>query len=208
MSNQQMSCEELYNAPIAIDDVAGMYRRKVQRNDRPYIAETTKLNNRTVDDWKKNVLQKICDGEGKVPANRVEKSFRLYEEGKNIEQYMEMKKKGMVPVYSDEVIEFWKDFFENLTVGELHAHGSGVVATGWLLIQEYTKVWFAEQKWERLFSKSRDPLWWEENYHSHTDYLDGKIHPLWTNEKMDDIFQKVAAVLANEIKMSIATGFR
>lgn len=202
------SCEDLYNGPISIEDAAGMYRRKVQRNDRPYVAETTKLNNRMVDDWKKNVLQKICDGNGQVPAGRVEKSWRLYEEGKAIEQYIEMKKKGMIPSYSDEVIEFWKDFFENLTVEEIHSHGSGVVFTGWQILQEYIKIWFAEQKWEKLFSKSKDPLWWEKNQHDYTDYLEGKLEPLWSHEKFDDITQKIASILGNQVKVSVTAGFR
>ena len=208
MQTSDFDPEELYNTPISTDDAASMYRRKIQKNDRPYVAETTKLNNRKVDDWKKKVLQKICNDGGKVPVGRVEKSWRLYEEGKAIEKYIEIKNKGMFPTYSEEMVEFWKDFFENLTVEELHEYGSGVVSSGWSIIMDYIKKWYADQKWERLFSQSSEPLFWEKNYHPHTDYLDGKIMPLWDQDKFQDINQKVASVLGNEVKVVAATGFR
>ena len=111
--------EDYYNSPIGIGDAASMLRRKVQKNDRPYISETTKLNNRRVDDWKKVVLQNICNSKGTVPAGRVSKSWQLYEEGKVVGKYMEIKNQGMLPEYSEEVISFWKEFFENLSVEEM-----------------------------------------------------------------------------------------
>ena len=208
MAHNQFDHEDYYNTPISVDDAASMFRRKPNRNDRPYVAETTKLNNRKVDDWKKKVLQNVCNESGKLQVGRVGKSWQLYEEGKVIEKYIEMKEKGMFPEYSEEVIEFWKDFFENLTVEEMHGYGSGVVFAGWQIIQSYIKTWFAEQKWERLFSKSSDPLWWEKNYHPHTDYLEGRVLPLWDPEKFKDINQKVAAILGNEVGVDAATGFR
>lgn len=200
---------DIYNAPMRVEDAASMLRRRVQKNDRPYISSTTKLNNRMVDQWKKNVLLKTSDNQGRVPSGRVWQSWQLYLEGHEIKQFIELKKQGLLPEPPKEVIEFWKDFFENLSVEEMYAYGSGSISEGWGIIQRHLKMWFAEQKWERIFSaKPDDPLWWEKNYHAHTDYLSGKILPFWNEEKLKDIQQKVAAILMNQVKPQQAAQFK
>src|ERR1043166_6240737 len=103
---------DYYNAPVKVEDAASMLRKRVHPNDRPYVAETTKLNNRMVDDWKEKVLRKISSPEGTIPSGKVWKSWQLYEEGKAVEQYIEMRNKGMLISYPIEVVEFWRVFFE------------------------------------------------------------------------------------------------
>jgi hypothetical protein len=191
--------EDYYNAPISIEDAASMFRRKVQKNEPPYLSETTKLNNKKIEDWKSVVLQKICNDSGTIPAGRVLKSWELYSEGKVIEKYIEMKKSGMMLEYPPAIIEYWKDFFENLTIEELYSYGPGVLSAGWYIIQSYIKTWFAEEKWNRLFSHSSDPLYWEKNFGPHVDYLEGKILPFWSIELFKEITEKVGSVLSNQV---------
>ena len=198
----------MYNAPMLTSDAASMLRRRAQRNDRPYIAETTKLNNRRVDDWKKNVLDKISDHRGMVLSGRVWHSWQLYDEGKNHLKYQELKSKGAIPKISPEVLEFWKDFFENLTVEEMHSYGSGTVSYGWGIIQNYFKMWYADQKYEKLFSQYSTPLEWERNYHPHKALLSGEILPFWDEETIKDIHHKVAAILINQVEPQQASQFR
>ena len=76
-----------------------------------------------------------------IASGKVAKSWELYEEGKVIEKYMEIKKKGMIPDYSKEVIDFWKVFFETLSIEEMHEYGSGVISTGWLILQSWGHSW-------------------------------------------------------------------
>jgi len=198
MQNSEQDLD-YFRSPISIDDACSMLRKRVQKNDRPYVTETNKLNNRKVDDWKKTVLQKICNDKGMMPSGKVAKSWELYEEGKVIEKYMEIRKKGMIPDYPKEVIDFWKVFFETLSIEEMHEYGSGVISTGWIILQSYIKSWFAEEKWNRLFSHSSDPLWWEQHHHEHSAYLDGKILPFWDLEQLKDITQKVGVILGNQV---------
>jgi hypothetical protein len=199
MSLDSNDTEDYYNAPISIEDAASMFRKKIQKNDRPYVSETTKLNNDKIEDWKETVLQKICSETGTIPAGRILKCWELYSEGKVIEKFMETKKMGMMLEYPDNVVEYWKEFFENLTIGEMHTYGPGVISTGWHIIQSYIKMWFAEEKWSRLFSHSSDPLYWEKNYRPHTMYLDGSVLPFWNPEMFKDIAEKVATVLGNQV---------
>ncbi len=196
------------NAPMLTSDAASMLRRRAQKNDRPYIAKTTKLNNRKVDDWKKNVLDKISDNRGMVLSGRVWHSWELYNEGKSVLKYRELKTKGVIPEISPDILEFWKDFFENLTVEEMHSYGSGAVSYGWGIIQTYNKMWYADQKYEKLFSQYSTPLEWERNYHRYKPLLFGEISPLWDEETRKDIYQKVGAVLINQVKPQQASPFR
>lgn len=192
--------DDVYNTPMLASDAAAMLRRKVQRNDRPYVADTTKLNNRKVDSWKKSVLDEISGPKGLVPSGRVWPSWQLYDEGLGVLKYQELKAKGLIPAVDPEVLEYWKDFFENLTVEEMHSYGSGVVSFGWGLIQNYLKMWYADQKYEALFSKFETPLEWERNHHPHKLLLEGRILPFWNEEMIKDIQQKVAAVLMNQVR--------
>ena len=190
---------DICNAPILTSDVASMFRRRILKNDRPYVANTTKLNNRMVDDWKKTVLDKISDHRGLVPSERVWRSWQLYNEGKTILKYQELRTKGVIPEISEEVFEFWKDFFEILTIEEMHAYGSGTVSHGWGIIQNCYKMWYANQKYEKLFSQYSTPLEWEKNYHHHKPLLFGEIFPFWDKEILKDIQQKVSAILMNQV---------
>jgi hypothetical protein len=165
------------------------------------------LNNKKVDRWKKEVLSKIADHRSSIPSGRVAGSWKLFEEGTGIRKYMELKEKGVIPETSPEVLEFWKDFFENLTVEEMHEYGTGVVAFGWSIIQDHLKRWFCEKKWEVLFSQAPDdPLFWEKNYHTHTPYLEGKVLPFWNEEILKDIHQKVGTVLTIQVQPQGVSG--
>lgn len=199
--------EDVYTSPISTGDASAMLRRRVQKNDRPYIAETTTLNNRMVDDWKTSVLDQIADSRGTVPSGRVWESWRLYNEGKGILKYHDLKEKGMILETLPEVLEFWKDFFEHLNVDEMHAYGSGTVSYGWGIIQNYFAMWYSDQKYEALFGKFDTPLEWEQNHHNHTALLTGEVLPFWTEEILKDIQQKIAAVLLNDVKPQGGSGF-
>ena len=202
------SRDDYYNAPILVGDAASMLRRHVQKNDRPYVSDTTKLNNRLVDQWKKDVLVRMADHRGMLPSGRVWQSWQLFDEGRSIKKFIELKEQGMLPDPPAEVIEFWKEFFETLTVSEMHEYGSGTISAGWSILQTHITRWFADKKWELLFSKKPDdPLWWEKNYHSHTAYLNGEVLPFWNGEELKDVQQKVSAVLMNQVQPQQMTGF-
>jgi len=197
--------EQAYNAPISTEDAASMLRKAVPRNERPDTATVIRLNNKRVDDWKKNVLDEMSSSR-KIPAGRVWESWKLYDEGKNIEQLQKLKEIGVLPDIPASTVEFWKNLLENSSVEELHAYGSGTIAMGWNIIQTYIKTWFANQKWEKLFSQSDDPLFWEKNHHSHNQLLRGEVLPLWDKETFLDINHKVSIIL--NIQVNPDGGFR
>ncbi|MFW9930720.1 MAG: hypothetical protein ACFFD1_15125 [Candidatus Thorarchaeota archaeon] len=191
--------QDYYNYPISVSDATAMFRRNIPSNTRPYEAKVIKLNNEMVDDWKNNVLDKIADQNGKIKSGRISGSWKLYEEGKGHQKFFELKTNGMLPEIPLEMVNWWKNFFESSTVEEMHSYGTGAISSGWTIIQEYFKMWYAEKKWNEFFSKSEDPLWWERNYHKHSLLLEGKILPFWTEEQLKDIGQKVGSILINTV---------
>lgn len=198
-----------YTNPISVSDATSILKRNPGKNERPYIVATTLCNNRKVDAWSRDVLSKIADRRQSVPAGRVWGSWRLYDEGTQIKKYVELKEKNLFRTIPDEVLEFWKDFFEHLTVEEMHEYGAGTVAAGWGIIQDYIKEYFSQKKWDVLFSQApEDPLFWEKNYHKHTAYIDGKSLPFWNEEILNDVQQKVAVVLGNQPRPQEQTGMQ
>lgn len=192
--------EDYYDQPISLRDASSMLRKRVRPNDKPYTQTTTKLNNRMVDDWAKNVLKPLADTRGTIPSGRVWGSWQLYYEGKGIEKYAKLREQGVLPRVEKEVLDFWIEFFETLSVEEMHDYGVGAVSSGWSIICNETRMHFADEKWEKLYSQSEDPLYWEKEHFKYKDLIDGIPHPFgWNREKFGEITEKVMTVLANQV---------
>ena len=193
------SREDYYNLPISINDAASMFRKPIKKNEKPYTNTVVKLNNSMVDDWKKTILEKLADKRGTVPSGKLWGSWTLYLEGREVKRYIELRDKKMINRLSKEQLEFWKDFFDNLEIGELHSYGAGMVSYGWALVQNEIRMWCADEKWDKIFSHSDDPLQWEKMSYKHQDLLKGKIYPFWTIEKIIEIKEKVYTILLNTV---------
>lgn len=191
--------ENGFNLPITTSDAAGMLRVRIPRNGRPYDCSVMKLNNARVDEWKENVLDKMSSNR-KVPAGIVWESWKLFDEGQSTLKLMEMIKCGAVPEVPEKVVEFWKTFFENSTVEEMHEYGSGTISTGWQLLTLHIKLWYVKEKYNALFSQSDDPLHWEKNHHKHTPILRGEVLPFWDKETFKEISEKVRTILQIQVQ--------
>lgn len=189
-----------YNKPISTSDAAAMLRRKVARNGKPYDTAVIQGNNRLVDKWKKEVLDKMNPGSRTLPAGRVWPSWQLYNEGTNCYMMRDMVEAGFFPEPPKNVLEFWKAFFETSSVEELHSYGSGTVSMGWTIIQNYFKLWFMKEKYDKFFSQSDDPLWWEKNHHTQAAVLNGEVFPFWSPEELKEIHEKILPVLSIQVQ--------
>ena len=193
---------DYYNLPISTTDAASMLRRKVSRNAKPYTQITTELNNKLIDEWKERVLNKLADRRNTVPSGKVWSSWQLFLEGKGCEKYVELRDKGLIRHVDKEVLEFWLSFFKDRSIEEMHAYGVGVVNHGWSLVKSEMQMWYADEKWEKLYSKSRDPMDWEKEHFKYQDLISGKQLPStfgWDEEILTDIHEKVGTVLFNQI---------
>jgi len=188
---------DYYNVPIAVTDASSMFRTRVHDNTPPYTVQVTKLNNRLVDDWEKKVLRKMADQRGMIPSGKVLPSWRLYYEGRGIQSYVKVR--DMIPRHTKEQLDFWVKFFEDTSLEDLHSYGVGVVSFGWGIIENELRLWSANQKWDKLFSKTEDPLEWEKMAPSHRALLTGEVLPFWDLKTRDKIAEKVGTVLSLQI---------
>lgn len=203
--------EDLWNIPIPPSEAANMLRRRAPPNCKPWDAECIRANNARVDAWKTNVLDKVSGPDGNVSSGMVWGCFTRYQEGLAILEFMKMFDAGLIVSPPEDVVMGWKELFETKTITELHALGNGVVSYGWDLLSSYIKVWYAVQKFERLYSKmgadgQPDPVVWEREYYPCKDLLDGKEMPFWNSELYLEIHEKVATVLINKITPQQASG--
>ena len=199
MNYTQEDLENGLNLPMSTSDAAGMLRVNVQRNGREYDNAVIRLNNKIVDDWKEKVLDRMSSNR-KVAAGVVWPSFCNYLEGLTCIRLMEMVKAGLIPEIPEKTLEFWKQLFETSSIQDLHNYGSGTISTGWGIVTSYIKLWYAKQKYDELFSKDEDPLYWEKNRHKHSALMNGEIMPFWDKETFKDISDKVRTILQIQVQ--------
>ena len=84
----------------------------------------------------------------------------------------------------------------------MREYGWGIISNGWKYLNSYILDYFVVKKWETLYSKSDDPLYWEKNSFLITDFSKGKPHPFWDEEQLKDIQQKVDTIIANPVRPS------
>jgi hypothetical protein len=201
--------EDPYNSPISIGDAVSMFTTEIQKNARPYTRAVIEANNKLVNRWKKEMVVPLADDKCTLPSGALVGMWTLFLEGVTIKSYIEMRNKGMMPDIEPEVLEYWKEFFETMSVEDMHAYGTGLVSYGFTLIQNHFKRWYAEQKWERFYSKyPDDPVAWYNNYKEHKALITGKETPFWDEETTKDVNERVATVLQVQVKVKGATGFR
>ena len=155
---------------------------------------------RKVDEWKKIVLTKLADGNGTVRSSKIYPSWMVFYEGEQIGKYVELRDKGVVHRPSKEKVIFWKYFFSELTIEEMHTYGPAMISRGWSVIEDEIRMWCADQKWEKIFSKSRNPWEWEQEQYKHQDLMLGKLYPFWDEKIIRDIKEKVATILQVQVQ--------
>jgi len=183
-----------YNQQLTIRDATSMFRRQLNKNERPYTATIIKLNNALVDEWEKKILNRISSN-GTVLAGRVYQSWQLFTEGKAVQKIKNMLDNNLFNRPTEGVLEWWKNLFETSSIEVLHSYGSATIAFGWTIIQNELRLRSAEEKWEKIFSKSDDPYDWEELRFKHQDLINGRIYPFWNEEILKEIQEKISTIL-------------
>lgn len=188
----------IYNTPMKISDVSSLFRKPVSKNERPYEKEVITYNNDQVDKWYAEVLLKIADNQGSIPAGRVNSCFQYFIQGKELAQHQ--KYKDFLPEYSEEKIKFWIDLFTKSNVKDLCEMGHGVVSGGWNVIVTGIRYYFADKKWEKIYSKTTDPAEWDKMANNNGNLMNGRPLPYGlTLDSLSDIEEKVIALLKNPI---------
>lgn len=189
----------MMNAPIAVSDVASMFRRKVDKNERPLEREVILSNNSLVDRWHKEVLLQLANGDGKIPVMRVNKCFEYFFEGLETRQIQNFKEH--MPTYTDENVRFWIRFFLDSSINTIHEAGIAVVSAGWATITGGLRNHFAQRRWEVVYSQTTDPLEWDKLANNNPHLMHSRPLPFdLTEDNLKDMEQKIRAVLGNPIQ--------
>jgi hypothetical protein len=191
--------DDALSQPIKVSDVASMFRKPVSKNERPYDKAVFTKNNDNVDKWYYDVLLKIADKNGQIPAGRVSDCLRYFTEGLESMQYQ--KYKDMLPYFTEEQVKFWINFLSETDIEELHEAGLTVVSSAWYIITTSMKNHFFEKRWDAVYSKTRDAYGWDTLANNNPHVMHGRPLPFGlTLELLSEMEQKVRVIMSNPIQ--------
>lgn len=177
-------------------DAASMMRRRIRPNDPPYIVAIHKHNNKIVDSWKKEILDKVCNTEGKVQSNQIYQDWVCYFTGRYIDKFIDHYTRGLLLRPTEKMVDYWKDFFEHAEIQTMIEMGPTLIQQGWKVIIEENLISKLEDHHEKIYGQSNDPKRWKELYNDHPKLWneDGKCI-FWDPETFNEIQEKVMFVI-------------
>lgn len=187
-----MSIQDLYNLPISVDDAASMLRVLIPKNEKPYTTEVMRMNNRMVERWKTELLDRLQNTSGKIPSGIVWNSWMIFNDGLETRKLLSQGDNIIRP--SEEEVEKWRNLFENSTITELYELGRSVLVYGWELIKTDIRLWVSQEKYNRLFYDDNVYEWYQRSK-SQQDLINGKCLPYWSPEILTDVSDKITTIL-------------
>jgi len=184
------------HVPMLINDAASMMRRKIKPNMPPYIQSILKYNNNLVDNWKKEVLDKIANGQGKIPAQHVYDEWLYYSTGCVIKEFIKNYDDGLLPRPTQEMVEKWKQTFSEVSVDDLIKMGPGLVSQAWKILMDENYIAKMYERYEKVYMKTDDPLEWRELCLDYPKLWNNDSSCVfWDQETYGEISEKVICVL-------------
>ncbi len=198
VASDKLNDELIFNAPMRVSEAASLFRHPIGKNEKPYDAEVIKHNNEVVADWHRDVLLSIADSQNAIPSGRVTQCLQYFLQGRDLVQHQ--KYKQYLPTYSDSIVKFWLDKFQE-PLSQLIDMGPGVVAAGWQVITMAIRYHFADKKWDTVYSKSTNPLQWDKLANANPHLMNGRPLPFdLTLESLAEMEDKVKAILNHPIQ--------
>lgn len=181
--------------PIRVINASSMFRREISKNEKPYLATALKFNNKLVDEWEKEILKKICNKEGMIRDGQILSEWQSFYTGKIIYGFMENLEKGYIMRPSKECVEYWKKIFTSCSVDEMLAIGAVNISYGWKLMTDENFILGMLEKWEVVYSKTKEPMMWRE-LNGENPKLWAKEHDnkFWDENELKDVYERVMTV--------------
>ena len=188
------------HTPVSISNVASMFRQEITPNMPPYNKAIVRHNNSLIDKWYDMVLTKICSKDGMLKSGQVWYEWQYFYVGETITQFVTNLESGIVCRPSEKSIEFWVKIFTDKSVKELAQMGVPLVGHGWKLIVDETFIRGYLAKWDKIYSKTKDPLEWRTlgNDNPKLWNMDHES-PFWSEKEIKNIYEKVMTVLKTPI---------
>lgn len=194
---------DLANAPMPVSEICSMLRKQIGKNERPYTKVVLEKNNAKVDDCEVRLMNKIAKN-GKIPSERAWDIWKIYEEGVMITNLKKSPYADKMPILSDESLAMWKGLIEK-PLEELHDLGTDIVACAWATLMQDLRNRVMQEKWEKVYSQSEDPVdWYNLATTKHFGLFNADnpkaVFVLWNEEKFKDISIKIMTMLNLQIK--------
>lgn len=187
-------------APIKISDAASMFRRPIDPNERPYTQAMIRRNNKYVDEWYNLILKKIASKTSEIRAGQVYGEWQYFYYGKILPGFIAAIKEGHASRPSEKAVDHWVKLFTSASIEDLAELGPAAVGHGWKLVTDENYIRGSLEKWDKIYSKSDDPLVWRKLAHDNAKLWSNDFsNYFWSPEQLQDISQKVTTVLRIDI---------
>ena len=182
--------------PIRIGDVLQILSKRINDNERPYTKTVVEINNKTIQEFYKDILLNISTKNGTVKAGQVWGEWTYYYTGKYITQFINHLENGAINRVDQIVLDYWIEFFDKATPESLIDLGPATVGHGWKLVTDEITIRRNISRWEKIYKGTDDPMKWREKCHDNPkEWSTDEDYIFWMNEKYLNIEQKVKSVL-------------
>jgi hypothetical protein len=186
-----------YNTPTSPSNAAGMFRKRLTKNDRPFDTVAKKHVNHVIDCTEKDVWLHETDKKGQIKSGIVVDSLNLVDEGMKLRFLQSQGLLDKVPTISKDEVCFWLKFLKN-DVETLTQMGGAYVKLVWDTIITHYTVELQRRRYEEVYSVSDDPHdWWKARCMSHKHlWFDETTFPqeFVSEEELQEIVEKVSSV--------------
>ena len=177
---------------MSVNDAAAMFRRPSRKNDPPHTRANHTQNNRVVNKWKRELLEKVAVN-GKIPAATVTPLWNLYIGGLEIPSTI--LNYDLTPPIEEKQLHYWRDYFEKADLEDLWELGKPMVGLGWAVILKFIRFHDTTNKYKCIYEGSDDPYdWYSKSLAKRDLFLETNL-PFWTLEQFQDIFEMVTTFL-------------
>nr|QBK86719.1 MAG: uncharacterized protein LCMAC103_00480 [Marseillevirus LCMAC103] len=187
--------------PILTSDAAAMFRRKIMKNDRPFDVCNKGWNNRRVDAWKADLLDKVAR-DGRLQTEIVMGLWSLYVRGDEISKMVDLSAAAASPTEAfpspcdEKELDAWREFFEAADTDALHAKGKFSVARGWSMIQGHFQAHEMREMYAKIYQGTAVPYEWYKRHLEYRDMFAEPLLPFWTLEEYRGITELVMIFLS------------
>ena len=191
--------EHMPETYMSVLDAVSIFKKSINKNDKPYITLMKKRNNQQIDDAKRDVFdRKSAMTGGRLQASTVWPLLDVYLKGIHTLDFS--KHMSNIPRMTEEQVAYWVSFFEK-PIEEIIVSERLTIIIGWNVLQAENELRLTDERL-KIYSKSEDPLDWHNEMFKSRVYQKENI--FWPNkQEFLNVQEKVRAVIENPIKIGV-----
>lgn len=195
-SSADVDPSDLYNVKIRVSDAASMFRRKCEKNERPYTQSAIKLLNSNIDEWENKVLKRLSSHSGDLKSGQVGNAIQSFIDYKELPKFVKYSER--LPQMRKEDVEFWVKTIRDSTIEQLYDIGFITLSLAWQYVEMEVKRFFYQEKYDVIVSVAKNELdsynVSQRNIHIFKGDTDRMPYGL-TKEDYDDMREKIGTIM-------------